>query len=207
MINLAVEHYFTCPVYTADASEFLDSVREVSEEYLARVRAEQPLDEIYPVYMSTGYHDDSRMAKFVHFVTSAALNILDTQGYDMSRFAMGISEMWTQEHHKHSAMEQHVHTGSQIVGFYFLDVPDESTRAVLHDPRAGKVMMDLPQKDVSAATIASQAINFTPKPGLMLLTNGWLSHSFTRHRSEIPLRFVHFNLFPQIVQCPAAEVV
>lgn len=209
MINLAMENYFCCPVYTADASEFLDTVREVSEEYLAKARVEQQLNEIYPVYMSGGYSDDPRLEKFTHFVSEAARAVLDSQGYDMSNFAMRFSEMWTQEHHKHSAMEQHVHGGSHVVGFYFLDVPEnDNTRVVLHDPRAGKVMIDLPQKDMSVATTASQMINFTPAPGLIILTNAWLPHSFTRHSSDKPLRFVHFNLHPQLVACPTqAEVV
>ena len=64
------------------------------------------------------------------------------------------------------------------------------------------------------ATIASKMINFEPKPGLMIFSNAWLAHSFTRHASEKPIKFVHFNLTVQqnapINHCkpiPPAEVI
>ena len=118
--------------------------------------------------------------------------------------------MWTQEHYKHSSMEQHVHGyGAQIVGFYFLEVPEGSSRVIFHDPRAGKVQNDLPERDPNNASIASRMINFEPKPGLLMLTNSWLAHSFTRHASDKPIKFVHFNLNvqPANAASPAAEVV
>jgi hypothetical protein len=61
--------------------------------------------------------------------------------------------------------------------------------------------------------MASQLINFEPKPGILFFTNAWLAHSFTRHASDKPLKFVHFNLTVQVTQnapacpMPAAEVV
>jgi hypothetical protein len=111
-------------------------------------------------------------------------------------------------------MEQHVHGGGvQIVGFYFLEVPEGSSRVVFHDPRPGKVMSELPQKDVTQATSASQMINFEAKPGMMIFSNAWLPHSFTRHAGDTPLKFVHFNLAvipaqqQNTCQAPAAEIV
>jgi hypothetical protein len=119
--------------------------------------------------------------------------------------------MWTQEHHKHSAMDAHVHGfGSQIVGFYFLETPEGGSNVVFHDPRAGKLQIDLPEQDINMATPASKAINFTPKPGMMIFANSWLAHSFTRHAAELPIKFVHFNLtvIHQPQTCPApAEVI
>jgi uncharacterized protein (TIGR02466 family) len=122
-------------------------------------------------------------------------------------------EMWTQEHHKHSAMDQHVHGfGSQIVGFYFLEAPEGSSKAVFHDPRAGKVQNDLPEQDMNIATPASRMVNFTPKPGMMIFANSWLAHSFTRHTADQPIKFVHFNLTVKYASqpttpMPAAEVI
>jgi hypothetical protein len=110
-------------------------------------------------------------------------------------------------------MDQHVHGyRSQIVGFYFLETPEGGSNVVFHDPRAGKVQIDLPEQDVGMATAASKMINFTPKPGMMIFTNSWLAHSFTRHAAELPIKFVHFNLnvipAPQAAcPLPAAEIV
>jgi uncharacterized protein (TIGR02466 family) len=145
--------------------------------------------------MTGNYYGDDRLLNFTEFVGATAWNILAEQGYSMQDKAVSFTEMWTQEHHKHSAMDAHIHGfGSQIVGFYFLETPKDCSHVVFHDPRSGKVQIDLPEQDISVATPASKMINFTPKAGMMIFANSWLAHSFTRHAAELPIKFVHFNL-------------
>ena len=212
--QLQVAHHFPCPIYIIDRPDFLEAVNTVSEEALDVQRKERDLNEIYPVYMTGNYFGDFRTASFTEFVGATAWNILNEQGYAMQDKAVSFTEMWTQEHHKHSAMDAHVHGfGSQIVGFYFLETPEDCSHVVFHDPRLGKVQIDLPEQDVNMATPASKAINFTPKPGMMIFANSWLSHSFTRHAADLPIKFVHFNLtvIPAPQQAcnisPAVEIV
>jgi hypothetical protein len=213
--QLHAAYHFPCPIYLIERPEFLEAVNAVSEEALAKRRSEQgELDEIYPVLMSDSYFNDPRITPFAEFVGQTAWNILKDQGYAMEHFNVGFTEMWTQEHHKHSAMDQHIHgAGSQIVGFYFLEAPEGSSRVVFHDPRASKLPIDLPETDMTKATIASKMINFEPKPGLLIFANAWLAHAFTRHAADTPIKFVHFNLTAQmahqqkVCQHPAAEVV
>jgi uncharacterized protein (TIGR02466 family) len=211
--QLQVAHHFPCPIYLIERPDFLETVNAVSEENLEASRKQGKLNEIYPVYMTNSFYGDPRMAEFSNFVGATAWNILNEQGYAMQNLAVSFTEMWTQEHHKHSAMDAHVHGfGSQIVGFYFLETPEEGSRVVFHDPRTAKVQIDLPERDISMATPASKAVNFTPKPGLMIFANSWLSHSFSRHAADKPIKFVHFNLtvVPSVKQAgdiPAAEIV
>jgi len=211
--QLQVAHHFPCPIYLIERPDFLEAVKQVSEEGLTEQRKTHELNEIYPVVMSGNFYADPRLEKFTEFVGATAWNILNEQGYAMQDKAVQFTEMWTQEHHKHSAMDAHVHGyGSQIVGFYFLDVPENSSRVVFHDPRSGKVQIDLPEQDVNMATPASKMINFEPKPGMMIFANSWLMHSFTRHAAELPIKFVHFNLtvILQPQSCampPAAEII
>lgn len=197
--QLQVAYHFPCPIYLIERPDFLNIVNEVSKESLLQQHEERKLDDIYPVMMSGNYFADPRLTKFTEFVGATAWNILAEQGYFMQDKMVSFTEMWTQEHHKHSAMDQHIHGyGSQIVGFYFLEVPENSSRLVFHDPRMGKPLIDLPETDVNQATIASKMINFKPKPGLMVFANAWLAHSFTRHAAEKPIKFVHFNLTVQL---------
>lgn len=210
--QLQVAYHFPCPIYVIERPDFLDVVNAISEEALEVARKERDLNEIYPVYMTGNYFGDPRMAGFSEFVGATAWNILNEQGYAMQDKAVSFTEMWTQEHHKHSAMDAHVHGfGSQIVGFYFLETPEGGSNVVFHDPRAAKVQIDLPEQDMGMATPASKMINFVPKPGMMIFANSWLSHSFTRHAAELPIKFVHFNLtvIPASQQtCPApAEII
>lgn len=211
--QLQVAYHFPCPIYLIERPDFLNIVNEVSKESLLQQHEERKLDDIYPVMMSGNYFADPRLTKFTEFVGATAWNILAEQGYFMQDKMVSFTEMWTQEHHKHSAMDQHIHGyGSQIVGFYFLEVPENSSRLVFHDPRMGKPLIDLPETDVNQATIASKMINFKPKPGLMVFANAWLAHSFTKHAADKPIKFVHFNLSVQMAQpvvapAPAAEIV
>jgi uncharacterized protein (TIGR02466 family) len=211
--QLQVAYHFPCPIYLIERPDFLDAVNLVSEEALEVQRKERELDEIYPVYMTGSYFDDQRIAGFSEFVGATAWNILNEQGYAMHDKALSFTEMWTQEHHKHSAMDAHVHGfGSQIVGFYFLETPEGGSNVVFHDPRAAKLQIDLPEQNISMATPASKMINFTPKPGMMIFANSWLAHSFTRHAADLPIKFVHFNLTvilapQQSCSAPAAEVI
>ena len=211
--QLQVAYHFPCPIYIIERPDFLEAMITVSEEALEVQRKERDLNEIYPVHMTGSYFADPRAAAFSEFVGSTAWNILNEQGYAMQDKAVQFTEMWTQEHHKHSAMDAHVHGfGSQIVGFYFLETPENCSRVVFHDPRAAKVQIDLPEQDMGMATPASKMINFTPKPGMMIFANSWLSHSFTRHAADLPIKFVHFNLTvihqPQACALPpAAEIV
>ena len=208
--QLGVAYHFPSAIYTIERPDFLKTVNAVSEESLAQQTTD--LNEIYPVKMSGNFMGDERIKDFLEFVGGTAWNILNEQGYAMQNFHTSFTEMWTQEHHKHSAMEQHTHPNTQIVGFYFLEVPENSSRVVFHDPRPSKVQINLPEADMTIATPASQMINFEPKPGLLIFANAWLAHSFTRHAADSPIKFVHFNLNVQMAEQPKtcqhpAEVV
>ena len=205
--------YFPTMVYTIEKPEFLEAVNKVAEEALVEVR-KNALNEIYPVHMTGNLYDKPEIIPFQYYVGGTAANILKEQGYNTDGFDTYFSEMWCQEHFKHSAMDQHVHgAGSQIVGFYFLEAPEDCSKVVFHDPRAGKPLISWAETDMSQATTASNLINFTPKPGLLMFTNAWLPHSFSRNASEKPIKFIHFNLglrpAAPVFACatPAAEIV
>jgi len=202
-MHYEVAHHFPCPIYLMGRPDFLEAVTTVSEEYLEVARKGQLLNELYPVVMSDNYFGDERVKGFAEFVASTAWNILNEQGYAMQGNTVSFMEMWSQEHHKHSAMDQHVHGyGSQITGFYFLETPENCSRVIFHDPRAGKVQIDLPEHEMTNATAASKMVNFEPKPGMLLFANAWLAHSFSRHAADKPIKFVHFSL--GVIQNPAA---
>jgi uncharacterized protein (TIGR02466 family) len=210
-MQLEAMFYFPAAIYSIKAPQFLGVAREVVSEALAIKKKEiKKLNEIYPLLMTDNLHLDPRMLDLSSFIGHTAWNILDGQGYAMQNLSTHFTEFWCQEHHKHSAMEQHVHGyGSQIVGFYFIDVPKDSSLVLFHDPKAGKVQLNLPEKDPTQATIASNIINFKPEAGTCMFANAWLAHSFTRHAASKPMRFIHFNVSVQQVAptaCPVSDV-
>jgi uncharacterized protein (TIGR02466 family) len=186
---------FPTSAYVIKNPNFLETVSSISDEYIQKVRDKQPLNELYPVYMSDNYSNDERLKDFTEFVGSVCWNVLESQGYAMNNFGVAFNEMWTQQHYKHSMMEQHTHGfGSVISGFYFLQCPEGSSHIIFHDPRPAKVITNLPEKDATQLTHASLMMNIKPEPGLLVFTNSWVPHSFTKHAGTQPLKFVHFNL-------------
>ena len=204
--DLQPVYCFPSIVVTAFKPEFLEAVNAVSDEQLAQ----QPddINEIYPAKMSGDFSQDPRLADFCTFIGKSAWEILRNQGHDMQNASTFFTEMWTQEHHKHSLMEQHVHgNGAQLVGFYFLETPKNCSKALFYDPRPGKVQINLPEADMSEITPASNMIGFEAKPGTMIFANSWLPHGFTRHGSDEPIKFVHFNINVEYAPAQTAEVI
>jgi uncharacterized protein (TIGR02466 family) len=194
-INLQANYYFPSIVYSMVRTDFLDTARKVCTDYINRAKKQQKLNDIYPIYQTDNMFADPRLADLSQFVSQVSWDILRNQGYQMNNSSMQYMEMWCQEHHKSSGQEQHVHAyGSQIVGFYFIDCPENSSKVIFHDPKSAKVQINLPEAAVENATVASTMINFTPEPGMLIFTNSWLPHSVARHGNTKPLRFIHFNL-------------
>lgn len=206
--QLETWNYFPTTVYAIKKPEFVEQVLAAGIRAIPE-HAPKEINDLYPVLMSDNIYNDETVQDFVQYVGQTAWNILDFQGYAMDQLNTYFTEMWMQEHHKHSLMEQHSHAaGVQLVGFYFLDAPENCSKLFIHDPRPAKVQINLPQKNMTDVTNATDMVNFTPEPGLLLFTNAWLPHSFGRHGSTDPIRFIHFNVsvtFNPNATCPLAS--
>jgi uncharacterized protein (TIGR02466 family) len=200
--------YFPTTLYTINQLNFLDNVKTVSEEYLNETKKTQEINKIYPVIMTPSLLNDYRMNDFVSFIAHSGWTILDNQGYDMSLYGTYVSELWCQEHQKSSGMEQHTHPfGVLLSGFYFLDVPDDSCMIQIYDSRSSKVQLSLPEKDNTIITEASNSMYIKPKNGMMVISNSWLPHSFTRNGSDSSCKFIHFNISVRQIQPETTTVV
>jgi len=72
---------------------------------------------------------------------------------------------------------------------------------VIHDPRPGKVITNLPVKDSKKVAPASTQVVFTPEEGTLIFTPAWLPHQFSRNiNREQSVKFVHMNL--GVMQAP-----
>jgi hypothetical protein len=203
--------YFPAAVYVDSKPEFLDVAREVVDRHIAKVYEERPLNDVHPVTMTGLLMDEPDLEPLREFIGKTGWSILAGQGYAMENVSLTFSEFWAQEHRKTSSMEAHPHGyGVQLAGFYFLDVPTDPAppRAIFHDPRPGKVITNMLEQDPNMATYASNMINFVPEEGMVMFTNAWLPHAFSRNPCDKPFRFIHFNLSPMYGEAPIpAEVV
>jgi hypothetical protein len=212
MDKLEEFHYFTTAIYAVKKPEFLESIRAVTTKYLEKSKCNHKGKN--PMTVMTGdYSSDPEIMDFTQYVSQTAWNILDSQGYNMDHYVTYFTEMWTQEHNFHSNMEQHMHGGgTQMSAFYFVDVPENSNKAVIYDPRPAKVISSLPSKDGSMVNPSSSQVVFTPEEGSLIFLPPWLPHSFTRNfNKDKPMRFVHMNLSvgpaPEPLPDPNVEIV
>lgn len=194
MTELTEALYFPSAIYTAEAPEYLDILRKVSKEYLAQAKKQITINKIYPVIMSPGFGQDERVKPVIELIEKTSLNIMASQGYNMNIFDAFCHEFWAQEHYQFSGQEEHIHPNCQISGFYFLDVPKDSSRVVFHDNNQAKKMTALPEANMDYASYASTMINYEPKPGMLMFTNSWLPHSFIKNSSKKAFTFIHFNV-------------
>jgi len=196
--NLKTSVHFATAIYSIDKPDFLPAALAVFDEAVKHQQQLKEMNELYPVYMTGHLYMDPRLNDFSTYIASTAWNILDSQGYKMDDKMTYFHSMWGQQHHKTSNMEEHVHNdGVQIVGFYFLDCPENSSQMIFTDPRIGKNQLNMVEADPTKISMASTHISFKPEVGKLYLTNAWLAHSFSRHGNDKPFKFIHMNLSVQ----------
>jgi hypothetical protein len=202
MDQLEEINYFATTIYAVEKTEFLDPIRAVSDKYLSDSKI---INGKNMTVMTHDFSNEPQALGFAQYVSQTAWNILASQGYAMNDGVTYFTEMWTQEHNFQSSMDQHFHgNGAQISAFYFLEVPDNACKLLVYDPRAAKVIINLPQADADKMTPASPFGVFTPKEGVIIFTPAWLPHSFSRNmNSEKPMKFVHMNI--SVAAAPQAE--
>lgn len=202
------EAHFASVIYTVKKQDFLLETTLAVDFLLKQEKDKAPLNEVYPVYMTGPLTGNPKTEKLERFIAESGWAILNDQGYQMDAFETFVAEFWAQEHHRHSGMEQHVHPyGVALSGFYFIQTPESGCMVELHDPRPGKVQASLPPRDLSKITQANNSLLIKPEPGLMVFTNSWLPHSFTRNASDTPVRFIHFNVAIRQAQKPAGPII
>ena len=209
-IKIEKIYHFASSICMVEQPEYLKVCNELSTEHLKEAKKISQMDKIYPVVMTDSFAGDIRIREFADLICEISGSILGSQGYNMTNTQVYINEMWTQEHFQYSGQEEHVHPGSVISGFYFLECPKDGPRVVLHDPSPAKRFLGLPEFDMNTITESSVAVNYTPHAGMMMFTNSWVPHSFTKNPSKSPFRFIHFNvsLIPAITLTPTtAEVI
>ena len=195
ILNQDIQHdtIFASSICRSHRPEFLEGVKSIFDKHIAEAKKEHQIYDLYPVCMSG---DLSRVlpVEFVTYVAQTAWDILNSQGYNMRVFETYVMDMWGQQHHRSSGMDQHMHiNGAQISGIYVLKA-SEDCKMVFHDPRPAKVYSNLPEAAPSNFTLASPQAYYSLSSGNFIFHNSCLNHSFPKNPNYEPLEFVHFNL-------------
>lgn len=198
--DILEEHFFfPTSIYKINKKEWLSDLSQIAEKAMNFSKSFEENNSNKLCNMSTNMLEDEKSFPFAEYILNSAKNILDSQGYDLSLYEVGISYMWMQEHNKYSDMAQHIHGNegaglTQLVGFYFIDINDNGCHLVLHDPRPAKVITNLQQKNKQEITHGSDMIFIKPEIGDLLFTNSYVPHSFSKNMSDEAVKFIHINI-------------
>jgi uncharacterized protein (TIGR02466 family) len=203
-MSLIENHIFTTPIYFGEKKEWIEKLNKISDPYILEARKKNKIlnkKDFVIVNHSNSLIQDINFEEFLNYINSNAFDILNNQGFDLTNYLLATTELWVQEFPSlgggnHSP---HVHWNGHISGFYFLKCSNKTSYPVFHDPRQGRMMNLLPEKDLSQITLASSLINFKPEPGTFIFFNSYLQHEFVVDPGIEPFRFIHFNIqaFPK----------
>ena len=208
-MELTTSPIFQSAIYRTEAPQYLDLLNLICDPFIVEAKkktapqivsreakAGKDIGDIGLSYHTENLMKQAELYQFRRFIKSTSENILDAQGYDLKDYDIKFTEMWGQEfanqgggHH-----DTHIHWNNHISGFYFLKCSDRTSAPLFHDPRAGKMMTQLPEKDRNVVTLATEKVLLRPKPGTVMFFNSYLPHQFAVDNGVDPFRFIHFNL-------------
>ena len=201
------EDYFKCPIWFADAPEFVADIDKASDKYIdqAKKNLQPDIDkrnktnktegDLGSVYHSTTLIGDPKFKVLTDYIGATSHNLLLEMGFDMRGHQLFTTEMWVQEFANDGGGHHtlHTHWNGHMSGFYFLKASDKTSMPMFEDPRAGNVMNLLPELDKSKITYASSAINYKMQPGRMIFFPSYMPHQYIVDRGVEPFRFIHWN--------------
>jgi uncharacterized protein (TIGR02466 family) len=193
--------YFTNNIYVEEDNSWLNFLNTVSDKYIEQAKNYNKKYFLNNKDFGLVHHSgllmlDPDLLEFNKFICKKSYSILDEQGYDLKEYLLSIRELWVQEFSKEGGGFHSVHThwNGHMSGFYFLKCSDKTSFPIFHDPRPGKLMIQLPEKDNTLVTDASEKIVLRPQPGTFVFFNSYLGHEFVVDHGIEPFRFIHFNI-------------
>jgi len=205
--ELSREDYFKCPIWFADAPEFVSEIDKASDKYIEAAKKTMQPDidkrnktnktkgDLGSVYHSTTLIGDPKFKVLQDYIGATSHNLLIEMGFDMRGHQLFTTEMWVQEFAKDGGGHHtlHTHWNGHMSGFYFLKASDKTSLPLFEDPRAGNVMNLLPELDKKKITYASSAVHYKVQPGRMIFFPSYMPHQYIVDMGIEPFRFIHFN--------------
>ena len=192
---------FSDTILVFQDNSWLDGLNKFSENYIIESKNENKKNvgndkEFGFSNHSSSLANDENFLEFTKFICKKSFNYLDEQGYDLSNYFLSVSDLWAQEFAKNGGGNHntHVHSNSHVSGFYFLKCSDRTSYPIFHDPRPGKLIIQLPKKNKFLITEASSSVPVFPSPGTFIFFNSYLGHEFPVDSGIESFRFIHFNI-------------
>ena len=214
-LQLNREDYFKCPIWFADAPEFVDKLDKASDSYIkdAKTNLKKDIDkrnknlgnkgDMGHVFHSTTLIGNPNFKELQDYIGATSHNLLEEMGFTLKEHQVFITEFWVQEFAKKGGGYHtlHTHWNGHISGFYFLKCSEKTSMPLFEDPRPGNLMNLLPEKDKTKITYASTQVHYKVQPGRIIFFPSYLPHQYIVDMGYEPFRFIHFNCqaIPKVV--------
>ena len=133
-LQLNREDYFKCPIWFADAPEFVDKLDKASDSYIkdAKTNLKKDIDkrnknlgnkgDMGHVFHSTTLIGNPNFKELQDYIGATSHNLLEEMGFTLKEHQVFITELWVQEFAKKGGGYHtlHTHWNGHISGFYFL---------------------------------------------------------------------------------------
>jgi uncharacterized protein (TIGR02466 family) len=208
-LKLPVPLYFGTPIYELQDDSWVESLNKECDIYLNKVKNKvlkdlkhrnkifkKDLKDHGAVYLSENIANNKKFDSIKENILNTSVNILESQGYDLTKYKLSYTEFWVQEFAKNGGghHDTHLHSNNHISGFYFLKASEKTSFPIFMDPRQGKLMTDLPLNNAQNISIASDKIFYKAVPGKFIFFNSYVPHAFSVDNGVAPFRFIHFNI-------------
>tara|TARA_R110000796_G_scaffold60057_1_gene138617 strand:- start:265 stop:927 length:663 start_codon:yes stop_codon:yes gene_type:complete len=208
MNNLFKEEYFKTPIYWLDKPEWVKGLNKSSDPFIKEAKKNINKDILIRnkkfgnkkdhgfVAHSNSLTNQEGFGELQKFIIDTAEKILIDQGFNLQNYMMGLNEFWVQEFAKAGggSHDLHTHWNGHISGFYFLKASERTSFPVFEDPRSGRNMNLLYEKEPAKITNATSKINYKIEPGKMIFFNSYVPHRFPVDNGYEPFRFIHWNI-------------
>lgn len=180
--------YFPSLIYRDERPDLMDKVLTVCSEHFDNLRTATP-----NFLQTENLVGHESLREFENYILLNSVEILRQQGYDVSKYDFYISSLWGQELNKNSGTNVHIHSNSQICGWFFLETSENGSFPFYHDTRLNKTMIELNTLQTRDVTVATNNIIFdNVVPGTVLFNNSWMQHQLTANQSDTPTKCIHF---------------
>jgi hypothetical protein len=137
------------PITCAYATVGLVEHNHVKENLISLIDAE-PFDGSNPTIKKVDWHSSTHFDRpWINFVKPILENYMTIMGTALGYENPTITDLWFQQYHENNFHEWHIH-GQQMVGVYYLELPDDAPRTELVSPflHKDKVVCDVKEGDI-----------------------------------------------------------
>lgn len=133
-----------------------------------------------------------RESEFGKFILESAINYLTEQGFDTSKHAYVIKNVWLNEMKSGSNHRMHAHNGHEVSGCFYVDLPENSAKIMFEGFLNRFDKKALPIKDYTYFNSDTWTLNMTE--GQLACWNSYLRHGVPEQAFEGIRRSIAFDI-------------